>query len=149
MSTLLKSKFTIDRENVGLALTDLQAWNEAWPSRTAPYQDIKDAKTLIDAVHYIGFDLVEDRFGNIAAIQQHDNDVDADWYETAMSSMTDWIDSGSYMLFIGDEEDFYCWRWQKVYGEGKFQCYSGGVVVFPDQVEQLTEKFAQILRTYE
>ena len=145
MSTLLKSKFTIDREDVGLALTELQAWNEEWPSKELPYQDIKDAKTLIDAVHYIGFDLVEDKYGNIVAIQQHDTDVDADWYETAMSSMSDWIDSGSYMLFIGDEEDFYGWRWQ----DRKFQCYSGGVVVFPDQVEQLTEKFAQILRTYE
>jgi hypothetical protein len=139
VSTLLRSKFQIDRENVAPALTDLQNWNESWRDVSDEYYDIKAASTLEDALHHVGFDVVEDQDGNVTAIQQH-NDVDTDWHEAAMSSIAEWVWVGSFMLFHSDEEELYCWSYP---GDSKFVCHADGVVVFPHQVQEVTDRLVK------
>lgn len=133
VATLLRSRFSIDRKSVAPALKALQDWNQVQVGYNDRYDSIAAAQNLADAVHAVGFDLVEDQHGNVTAIQQHDCDVDSDWHESAMASMETWIESGSFMLFISDDEEFYQWVW---IGE-KFEVWVNGSVVFPHQLKKL------------
>lgn len=122
-ATLLRSKFTITKQNLAGALNRLRLWASETSRHYSLFvnfddPDIRERIELLrtcnnpfDIFQVLGYDLVTSSNGWIVDLVQRDCHNIGSFYEMAMGEMVNFVEPDSFLIFHTDEDELIQWKW--------------------------------------